>query len=39
MGQVVLSLKNRYEDKLRRLAHITRKGRKGALSEMVEEAF
>ena len=39
MAQVVLSLSKESEDRLRRLAQITKQGRKGALSDTVEEAI
>lgn len=39
MKQVVLSLKEESEARLRKLAQETRGGRKGALSETVEEAL
>ena len=39
LKQVVLSLKDESEARLRRLAQKTRGGRKGALSETVDEAL
>ncbi len=36
MPQVVLSLEQKYDDKLRRLANTLYGGRKGAMSEVVE---
>ena len=39
MGQILLSLKTETEQKLRRLAKELKGGKKGALSETVEEAL
>jgi CRISPR/Cas system-associated protein Csm6 len=39
MAQVVLSLEEKYDKKLRKLAHELYDGRKGSMSQVVEEGI